>query len=700
MTQTTQTALQGIAIADTDAAAAGFPNGGLQQNPVMFFRGAATYPGPYRVTEQALRGTYQTTADRFGSTQVQFPGGVFTVRDVQYPLPGSAVGIRALPVNDAGTVTAPDGRQVPGSQLIDDLLRQDGGLGAQDPVYALIAYAWIRMSTGTIPQLLTQGSRNELAFTHMGAYLGGGRTSNAPYAYHSRRWEVGGYPAHVTVLSLDGVEQRLLNRNAHLADAILNDGVVFPPDYTRALFRCIDLNTTLMFYRDWILGARYLRDDDTWATYCSSHKTIVANVLLNVPHNEDAFLETFGDAGPATWAAFKERFARLSGRPFTQGDETRFVPLWKREGYGAQQVRPWRSKDEYDVYNRFRVEGKLNEYTGFRPLAMGAAMAWAPFTIADYVHYVMEAYFDFPDVGGIVASGALYGLLPDTVERMQITPDRYVQLMMPVSQKLMVADAMVRAPGDPQYLAKAYAGLYAAFGGTGDPGDFRRTEESARAFQAYLDPAFGGVPAPDVLAREALALATEMMPQILRDGAQPVDVAYRWFLIAVFPDFQRARDQLVGSVTAIQFYSPPPVAHLGNIGMHPLNPRVTIREIATAMQYDELSLPRAEAAAEVEDDATALPRLEAAPAAPAVRAFREMAPETAGATARAILRDLASPGYYRDPELLARFLASRAPSLAEADARELAGHVLAAAARDEGGAEAPLAALLRERGLR
>src|SRR5207237_3415096 len=97
--------------------------------------------------------------------------------------------------------------------------------------------------------------------THRGAYLGHGETTNSPEEYHSRQWDVavgdsgGGYPAHVYQVSLKGVDQGLYNWQGIVVDKLLNKGVQFPANYKEDILRTSDLNTALMEFRDWVLGA-------------------------------------------------------------------------------------------------------------------------------------------------------------------------------------------------------------------------------------------------------------------------------------------------------------------------------------------------------------------------------------------------------------------------------------------------------------
>ena len=118
--------------------------------------------------------------------------------------------------------------------------------------------------------------KTEGGSTHLGAYIGGGRTTNSPENYHDSSWKVKGYPANVQMILLQGVPQGELNKNMLAADTVLNKGVKFPSDYKNDVLKTADLNTTLHFYRDWIKDEPYLKNDPQWATYCAEHKTIYA----------------------------------------------------------------------------------------------------------------------------------------------------------------------------------------------------------------------------------------------------------------------------------------------------------------------------------------------------------------------------------------------------------------------------------------
>ena len=166
-------------------------------------------------------------------------------------------------------------------------------------------------------------------------------------------------PADIVVMSLQGVDQAVFNRNLQNVDLVLNAGgaygpnpddhapaghqgtvVVFPFEgYALDPVKCVELNTTLMFFRDWIHASAdpYLVKDPQWKTYCAEHKKIVADVAANLPTCEKGFKEVFGEEeGAALWKDFQAAYARATnGRTFQETQY--FTPLWKKEGYSRSR---------------------------------------------------------------------------------------------------------------------------------------------------------------------------------------------------------------------------------------------------------------------------------------------------------------------------------------------------------------------------
>jgi hypothetical protein len=545
----------------------------------IFFKGTPTFEG-VALREDVLADRYNGVAAKdFGSTNVKVPtqdGGerIFQVHDMLYALGNGKVGMHRIAVSDHDAAA---------NKEMDDFLRKKMKLRPEDPIFALVAYVHPEQHTGTIMELGTQMLKPEMGNTHLGSYHGLGRTTNAPETYHSKTWEVDGYPANVQIISMAGTDQATLNRNLGAVDAVLNDGVKFPPDYKDDPFRTVDLNTTLMFYRDWLKDEPYLRDDSSWQTYCAEHKTIVTNVGLNVPHNLDAFKEIFGDAeGSALWDQFKARFEKATRRAFAASDETRFEPLWKKEGIKPEQLRP-PTKVQYDAYQAARFDGTLRSgtYVGYEPLPVGRSLAWRPETTADLVKNFVETYSPFREVGGVVAAASVLAFKDKVMQRMGLTEDDFAKLAMPVLQELLAAEALARAPatdfaGLNAWTQKTTAAVYVALGGK--PADF--------AAGGVVDPKRMGF-ARSLMAK--VPTVTAQLPKLANTTAEDRnDLATGWMRKAMQDDLAAARAQMVSDPGKTEYYSPPAVTNRVVNGLVDSNRFVKIQTVATAVDALEV----------------------------------------------------------------------------------------------------------------
>lgn len=212
---------------------------------VVHFKGPTTYIGPTRLSAQALAGLKGLKEENFNTTTVNVMGAdgqpkAHRVRDAQYDVGDGKVGVRLVSVQDNNPAANAE---------MDKLVRAELGLTANDPIWALIAYVHPEEHTKSLSEA-GSSLMTEMQSTHLGAYIGEGKTTNSPETYHSKTWNVGGYPANVQVMTLDGVPNGTLMRNMMNADSVLNKGVQFPNDYKNDPFLTTDLNTTLMFYRD------------------------------------------------------------------------------------------------------------------------------------------------------------------------------------------------------------------------------------------------------------------------------------------------------------------------------------------------------------------------------------------------------------------------------------------------------------------
>jgi hypothetical protein len=207
-------------------------------------------------------------------------------------------------------------------------------------------------------------------------------------------------------------------------------------------------------------------------------------------------------------------------------------------------------------------------------------MAWKPETTADLVKNFMETYANFKDVGGYASAATIMGFKDVIGPRMGIDDKTYFQTAAPILNKIMVAEALARAPGDAAGLAawteKATASLYVAIGGK--PGDFGPG--------ATIDAARMG------LAKMCMQGVASAGPQITQMATQPadkrVDLAYGWMRGAIQTDLDRARAVAVSDPSKTEMYSPPAVTNRVANGLVESSKFVSIKVIATAVDASEV----------------------------------------------------------------------------------------------------------------
>ena len=576
------------------------------RNPVIHDRSACSYVGSYQVTDQALK-NYDVARDRFGTTEVINPdGSSFIVKDYQYVLQGGSVGMEFLPVNDFGAVENAKGDTVFGSVLIDEFLRKRMKLKPTDAIYAPIYYIHPEENKGTLLQLANPVTSNkvELGITHWGAYLGNGRTSNSPALYHNRSWSVGwqpdtkyGYPANVMIMSLDGVDQAMLNKNMLLADNFINYGVRFPQDYKNSKFRMANLNTALMFYKDWILEKNYLKTDSSWFTFCAAHKTLVATIGMNLPHNPAAFKEVYGEVeGQKFYAAFCKNHFTLRGEEFSEEMQTDFEPLWKKHGLTPAQIRPF-TLDEYYAYDAARREGTLKIYKGFVPLAPGEGMPWGPQMTSDIIYDFVQFYGDFVDAGAIVMCVTIFMFAAPAAQRSGISQLEYLLGALPIVQHGMEGHARMYAaqgPGksykDSAYYKATFAALYTALGGTDKNIDATANPDFETLITDYLGAAqtLQENWKPELLAWFSMMRVRQNWDSIMAGGAVPIATAYVDFMNEVQGELEKARNLVVSRPGRIQYNTPPALAHLVGTKMFASSQFVSLETVVTVMDHNEL----------------------------------------------------------------------------------------------------------------
>ena len=207
-------------------------------------------------------------------------------------------------------------------------------------------------------------------------------------------------------------------------------------------------------------------------------------------------------------------------------------------------------------------------------------MAWRPEATADLVKNFMETYASFIDAGGYTSAATIIGFKDVIGPRMGIDDKTYLANAMPILNKIMVAEAMARAPGDPAALAKwteqAAGGLYMAFGG--NQADF--------APGGAIDPNKMG------LAKMCLQGVPAAAQQITQMATQPAekrnDLAYGWMRGAIEGDLEKARQVMISDPSKTEFYSPPAVTNRVANGLVESSKFVSIKVVATAVDASEV----------------------------------------------------------------------------------------------------------------
>ena len=575
------------------------------RNPVVHDTGQSNFPSPYELTDLALK-NFDVSRENFGSTEILLPSGQhYIVKDYVYPLPDGTNGMHFIPVNDYGSILTPENEQVNGNSIIDKFLRDKMKLRDDEPIYALLNYFHPEQNKGSIEFLTTKSDKIEMGFTHLGAYHGLGYTTNSPFLYHANRFCVDGstdntifgYPANVQIISMTGVPQSTLNKNLQYADTILNFGIMFPKNYKESKFRASNLNISLMFYRDWIKYEGYLRNDDTWFTYCAAHKTLVANIALNLPHNLQSFQEVYGqEEGSDLFQRFVKLYSNIIGPDpgFVSVNETDFVPLWKQQGFTVEQISPF-TLDEFNDYQSARHENRLGTFTGKKPLKPNQGTVWTAQTSADVIYNFIRQYVEILDASSVGSSAVILAFMPIIDERMGISQLEYLVHAMPMIEKLMVADASIFAAKDQNnYLQTVFTELIIAFGGKSDNTFVLKDEikkiKILKLTEAGVNDFIKNNYVPEALAAWALISVVEKWDEIIKAGTVPPMEAYNVMMENIQSEIDIAKEILVTNPAKIEYNAPPAIIHGICNGIYKSNEFVTVEEVCTVIDYSQLQL--------------------------------------------------------------------------------------------------------------
>lgn len=536
----------------------------------------------FSITTKALIDKYRNVpAEKFGTVDITIPGqSTYNVRDLHYSIGSGHLGIHIVPVSNYDYLKLPDGKVAPGYKLIDTYLRSKSNLKSEDYIYALVSY--IRPEEHSVNLLeLPYTQKMQMGHQHLAAYMGNGKTTHVlprkttwkGHKSSNMRWNADRYPANIQIISLYGVSQSTLNRNAHIVDIILSTGAKSPEDPQKMTCRTIDINTTLQFYRDWIRRAEYLQDL-TWFTNCTVLKTIVVNVFLNVPHNKKSFQEIFGQDGSELWLDFQHRYEEISGVRFDPSHETHFTPLWKLSSLAPEEIRPL-SLGEYYSFHAAKVEGWLDEFTGRQPLDPGKGLAWPLETVADLLNNFMNTYISFQDVGGIIASGMLLLLGYVVQDKLRISEMKYLEIISPVIARLFIVEGIMKdAVINASWISFASCELEMWLKKIEDQHQIGKEKSLSLMTEKCLDH----------VKRKAYELINEK-------DFRPAKTK-SWIKESLNSETEKLRTIAIeiSKDTNADFFSSPSIIHQISLGLHPKSPFVDVRTVCTVMDQTELSI--------------------------------------------------------------------------------------------------------------
>jgi len=534
--------------------------------------------GRYAITAQALNDRYGNVSQKnFGTIDVTIPDRrVYNVRDLHYWFDRDNFGMRFVPVSDEDNAATSAGSGRHGYDAIDNLLRREMGLNRGDPIYAYLSYIRPEEHVSDLFRL-ADTQKLQLGHQHLGTYLGEGRTSHALPRKRdwkgegplNMKWNVDRYPANVHIISLHGVQQALINRNAHIVNSILTSRAKSPANPQTLQCRTTDINTTLQFYRDSIRGADYL-EDISWFTNCAVHTTIVVNVLLNVPHNERSFQEIFGDDGLHLWMDFKRRYEEIHGKKFEAEDETHFEPLWKLSGLRPEAIKPL-TFAEYNSFRVAKVEGWLEEYSGRTPIDSQIGLAWPLETALDVVSRFLEVYVSVRDAGAITTAAVLLFLRHKATRMLLLDEESYLHLVKPMVTKLILAAASEGAD-DPTWLQNVKRRLFSLINHAEI--ECRGNQELGAVLERTIDECV----------KSAACELTEVCGARTDKPMAAGDVSKDSFV----PELVRLRKLATSGEAGAGYFSTPSIIHQISNGIHPSSPFVRIRSICTVMDQSEL----------------------------------------------------------------------------------------------------------------
>lgn len=325
-------------------------------------------------------------------------------------------GMRFLPYSDTST------------KELDEYIRFRHGLGPEDVFVAPTYYFHQEYYKGDITEL-DRLSRFDDGFTHMGAYIGEGKTRNSPYDYHDMKLQTQGYPANLTRVVYKGVTQQAeFQKNFYLTLKLLNElngGVKFSRlDYQQDYYDANNLKAIFDFYRAW-LDPSWIRkkedgrpfyelilEDVKYDIYCSEHIAMVLNIAVNLVQTKAGYIRVFGtDAEQPKRGEAEQTGGILKGGEY----------FWNlaQQRWKDEIGEDWKSVDDSSYTEMWRL------YQGTQPIQVtkvtevGRYLAWPPQTLTDLIANMMTLYTRFDRVGKEMTLQTLQGVKAIIAARVQ-----------------------------------------------------------------------------------------------------------------------------------------------------------------------------------------------------------------------------------------------------------------------------------------
>lgn len=427
------------------------PDHSKPMEQIIHSQKAAAYIGSYVPEVSVLRNSYynlgmintpdEEVLDRFGRIEVvhngvdlKSPGESFFVRNLQFDIGGGKPGLLILPVDDTNKGENASNRKTE-SYIRKQIGVSDGHLAPYEIIYTHPETngpqgegRWEEFPgegrKGTLKTIADQGGVAQGSATHRGGAVGfQGVTHNSPEGYHDDQFKVINYPAIAINMSIKGTHPDVVASQRNRASFLLADGVNFSSrPYKNDFVRVKDVNTVLMFTRDWIiyramkrlqegtfdstdrvqaivneLGSQEIQEyleSDEWTTYCGEHRAAVDYLMTSLQFTEEGFKEVYDntsmwgqvptDLGAKLFFLYGKVItakAKKQGVPFkekgqmqngispdswcsTSGSDTGyfFRPLWKRMGFTSDDIRPFDSPLQFDEYEIALLNGSINQY--------------------------------------------------------------------------------------------------------------------------------------------------------------------------------------------------------------------------------------------------------------------------------------------------------------------------------------------------